>query len=446
MADEPTAKPALEEVTGTQLVASSGSSELTKSLPKSYATYRAMRTDPTIAMVRALSAAPVVAGEWSIEADDDVDEDRISFIQGQLMPLREPLVEMAMLGGSDFGWQGFEKVFAYSQKDAGRIIIRKVKSLLQDMTKILIDKDTGVFAGFGQTTADGKDILLPLDNSLLISFRAEGTQWHGQSLMENARGAYTNWNETNAVAARYDKRVAGANIIIHYPLGESKDADGNMTDNADIAKSLLGALEGTGSVIVPNVLSAYLEDLKREVRDKLGWRFEILSDGVPKQYAFVPRLRFLNIEKVRAFLIPERAILEGVFGTKADASEHGDIALTQMELTHRHITRYVNWYLVDQLLAINFGDDTRGTVRLVAAPLSKTAQQYLKDVYEKILTNNAGFLDEYGNIDTDAIKDTLGIPKSAEVAGIDDNSGEGNDIVPDDDTVASLTRYLKDGR
>lgn len=441
MPDDVTVQPALEEITGTQLVASSGSNELSKSLPKSYATYRTMRTDPTLAMARALSAAPVIAGEWSVEADDDVDKERVSFVQSQLMPLRELIVEPAMLGGIDFGWQGFEKVFAYSEKE-GRIIIRKVKPLLHDLTKILIDKDTGVFAGFSQVTPDGRDVLLPLDNSLLISFRVEGTQWHGQSLMENARDTYTRWNETNDVAARYDRKVAGANYVIHYPLGTSKDADGNLTDNAELAKALLAALEGTGNIIIPNVMSAHIENLNKEALDKFGWKIELLSDGVPKQYAFVPRLRFLDIQKVRALLFPERAILEGQFGTKAEAAEHGDVALTQMEITGRLITRYVNWYLVDQLLAVNFGNDARGTVRLVSAPLSDVDRQYQKDVYDKILTNQAGFLGEYQNIDTDALKDGLKIPKSAEVAGVDDRS---DDDGPDSDTIASLGEYLRNG-
>ena len=76
-------------------------------LPKSYNTYRTMRKDPTIALARALVIAPVVAGEWRIEADDEVDDERIKFIQDQFLGIREPFIEAALFAGIDFGWQGF---------------------------------------------------------------------------------------------------------------------------------------------------------------------------------------------------------------------------------------------------------------------------------------------------------------------------------------------------
>lgn len=444
MSDEPIAMPNLEEITGAQLV-TGGSTDLAQVLPKSYATYRAMRSDPTIALARALSVAPIVGGEWAVEADDKALDEDVEFIRSQMMPIREPLIETAMYGGIDFGWQPYEKVFAYDSLNTKRVIIRKVKPLLHDITKIQVDKTTGVFAGFSQKDSEGNDQLLPIDNALLIPFRVEGTQWHGQSLMENARGVFNNWNITNKVAARYDKRVAGANFVVKYPQGSSKNSAGAILNNEELAKDLIAALEGTGSVIIPNIMSAHVEKMNKEALDKYGWHIDILSDGVPKQYAFVPRLRFLDVQKVRALLIPERAVLEGVFGTKAEAGAHADIALTHMELLHKHITRFVNWYIVDQLLAINFGDDKRGTIRLVAAPLADQKRAYLQEVYAEILKNPTGFLEELQNLNTDGLKDTLGIPKATEVAGVDDDDDD-DDVPVGDDTVASLITELKSGR
>lgn len=428
MADEPTLTPALEEVTGAQLV-SAGTGELARpaSLPKTYATYRTMRLHPTIALARAFSSAPVIAGSWLIESDDDIDDELVQFIQKQLFPIREQLLTTALSGQIDFGWQGWEKIF--EEKD-GRIVLKKAKPLLQDITKIIVDPATGAFIGFQQTDASGKDFILPIDNSLLISARVEGTQWHGQSLMENARKWYNRHTEADAVAANYDRKVAGANVIVHYPVGESKDASGNMTDNGELAKTILAAMEGTGGVIIPNVLHKHIEKLNKEAKENVGWRIEILSDGVPKEYAFVPRLQYLDKLIVRAFLLPERAVLEAQFGTKADAGVHAGLALTVMELIHLDITRHINWYVVDQLLAINWGDEFRSTVRLVVAPLSDEKLSYLREIYKSILANQTLALEEGPLIDTDAMKEAVGVPKSLEVAdSFSPGDGSADDVL-----------------
>ena len=116
--------------------------ELTNPLPKSYATYRTMRTDPTIALARALIAAPVVAAEWGFEADDDAPEDAVKLIQDIYEPARRGIISAAMYGGMDFGWQGLEQVFGNQD---GATIVAKFKPLLQDITTILVDDKTGEF-------------------------------------------------------------------------------------------------------------------------------------------------------------------------------------------------------------------------------------------------------------------------------------------------------------
>lgn len=431
MGDEPTSTPALEETTGAQLV-SAGTSELSRpaSLPKTYATYRTMRLHPTIALARAFSSAPIIAGDWLIESDDEIDDELVQFIQKQMFPIREQLLATAMHGTTDFGWQGWEKVF--EEKD-GRIVLKKAKPLLQDITKIMVDPTTGAFIGFQQADANGREFLLPIDNSLLISARVEGTQWHGEALMENARKWYNRHNEADKVSADYDRKVAGANVIVHYPTGSSVTIkDGPKEDNGVVAKRILAAMEGTGGVVIPNVLHKHIEKLNKEAKEQAGWRIEILSDGVPKQYAFVPRLQYIDRMLVRAFHLPERAVLEGAFGTKADASTHADLALVVMELAHADITRHINWHLVDQLLALNWGDEFRSTVRLVAAPLSDEKLAYLRDIYKSILANATLALEEGQQIDTDGIKDAIGVPKAAEIAdGFSPEDGSVDDALKD---------------
>jgi hypothetical protein len=404
------------EQTGKQDIAISydrGPYELTNPLPQSYDTYRTMRKNPTIALARALAVAPVVAGDWSIENDDEVDDERIRFIQDQIMPIREIVVEQALLGGLDFGWQGFEKVF---KKDKGQIVLQKLKPLLHDITDIMVDGITGTFAGFRQHQK-----LLPLGNSLLISFRAEGSQWHGTSLLENIRLTYNEWVEANAGAARYDSKMAGTDFVVFYPDGKTP-INGVHKDNAEIADEMISAKHSSCRMKIPLPgIQQYTPD-EIEAILKAWWRIDVLSDDNPRQPGFRDRLDYLDKLFARGLQWPERSLLEGMFGTKAEAGAHQSLALTNQDLVHRHVTRHINWYVIDQLLALNFGEDARGTIRLVAAPLVDAKLEFLRNLYLELMRNVQGHMEESPTVDWDAVKDTLGIPKAEEVDS--DEEGE----------------------
>ncbi|MDK1039688.1 MAG: hypothetical protein QGD91_12400, partial [Actinomycetota bacterium] len=208
-----------------------------------YKTYRAMRKDPTICMARQLLMAPILASAWSIQEKEDAPEGARDFIDDQMSAVRLHLLGTAMRGCLDFGWQAYEKVFGVDQD--GRIVIKKLKPLIQDFTDIIVDQYTGAFAGLKQNLID-----LEAPECLLLYIDAEGTDWYGQSVMENARLTYNMWNETNLGAERYDQKIAGSHWVIHYPEGPSL-VDGKEVDNLQVAKDVISTLESSGAVVVP---------------------------------------------------------------------------------------------------------------------------------------------------------------------------------------------------
>lgn len=364
---------------------------------------REMRTDPTIALVRSVFISPIAAGEWSIESDDGVPEDRIKFIKDQIVGRRQSIMEVGGYGSVDWGWVPWEKVYAF---EGGRIVLHKLKPLLQDITTILIDPVTGAFAGFKQSNF-GRNIIIPLEASLLSSHQVEGTNWYGRSFLENAKGAYADWLECDLGARRYDKKIAGTHLKIFFPEGDNELDDGTVEANWDIAIKIGKNFESNGVIILPAMPV-----------DTPQWQVDILEDKGNKQASFVNRLVYKDVQKARAFTVPERTALEGEHGTKAEAGEHGDIAIINMELLDQTITKNINWHLVDQLLALNWGDGARGTVRLVSAPLDDDKKKIILDVYKAILADPSGFMEEFGNLDTDAMKDLLKLPKSKQVARV----------------------------
>lgn len=391
-----------KEITEIQSV-SYGGDELAATLPKSYDTYRAIRRHPTVSLGRVLGIAPIVAAEWSVESDDGVPEDRVAFIKDQFLDLHEPVMERALLGGTDFGWQGFEKVFDIEK---GRLVLRKLKPLLHDLTIILVSETTGAFSGFRQGEVD-----VPLENSLLFTFRAEGTQWYGESLLENIRETHTKWSDVEKGATRYDKKVAGSHFIVYYPKGSTLVA-GVEKDNSVIASDLLKAMESSAGIMLPSTVAKFIDEMKVPPP---AWKIELLSDkGSSSQSTFIDRLAYLDKLLVRGLGFPERAILEGEYGTKAEAGVHGAAAVTHMDLLHRFVTREMNWHLVDQMLALNWGEEARGTVWLVASPIADVKIEWLREVYLAIISNPSGFAEELGFVDRGSLKDVLGVPSQDE--------------------------------
>ncbi len=402
---------ARREKTGPQTVGSSQVAlttdpVLSKTFPASgvtYGTYREMRKDPTIALARWLTVAPVLASPWSIEAEEGAPSGAQDFINEVMTPFRIHILRTAFYGNLDYGWQGYEKIF--SLRSDGKVVLRKLKPLLQDLTDILVVPKTGAFAGLLQDF----DTRLRLPSALLISLDVEGTDWYGQPLMENVRNAYNGWNAVNDAANRYDEKVAGANLVIEYPPGTS-EVNGTETDNFEVAQGVIRSMESSGAVAIPRRVEAVSDDLNADSPN--AWSIEVLSDGSPKQYSFTNRLGYIDSLKVRGLGLPERSVLEGQHGTKAEAEAHADFAITNMELRHKLCVQHVNWHLVNQLLRINYGKESENTVYIEPAPITDNALQYLRQVYADILKNPDAFLTEIDTIDLEALKDRVNIPVS----------------------------------
>jgi hypothetical protein len=374
-------------------------------LPATYDTYRKIRKDPTVSLGRAMSMAPILAGTWSVGCDTDVPTEYVAAVQQKLCALREEFLQTSLEGGCDFGWQPFEVVWAYDE-ETKRNEVEKLKPLLHDITVILVEQAHGTFWGYRQQQLD-----LPGQNCLHVAFRVEGSNWYGAPLLENLRETQSWWNEANDGATRYDKKVAGSHWVVTYPNGVGK-VNGVEKPNGIIAKEMLAALESSGSVCIPRGVQAQVEDLNTQEN---GWKVELLN-AQAQQPAFTDRLNYLDKLKIRGLHIPERAVLEGMYGTKAEAGVHGDLEMTYQDLMHKFLTRVFNKQLVDRYVLMNFGRSWVGKIWVDAGNLVDENLAFKREVYKLVVGNPAGFVAEEPMIDTDALKDELGVPKIAAVA------------------------------
>jgi hypothetical protein len=124
----------------------------------------------------------------------------------------------------------------------------------------------------------------------------------------------------------------------------------------------------------------------------------------------VERAKYLDSLKARGFGFPERAILEGQFGTKAEAEAHADFAIDNLEMTHRELLTIKNRQVVNVLLELNHGEKYVDKLRVVASPLTDSKRAMLKGLYEKHWASETGAAQESDAVDWEVVRDKLDVP------------------------------------
>lgn len=366
---------------------------------------RELRKDPTVAFARAIIMSVMLRGEWAVEADDGVADDVLRFIREEIRPWRAVIMEPAVgFGYVDYGWQGFELV--WGRPDAtGLTHLAKVKPLLHDLTQAVLD-EYGNFGGYVQRGLDGFDVVVPPEKCLHIRFNHEGDDPYGKALLENVMATNAQWKAANGAASRYDEKVAGAFLKCEYDDGRNV-FEGVEMDNHLIAKQLLNSFQSSGGIVLPRTRTA--------TGTETVFDFSLMEDAGGKQPMFVDRLRYLDTRILRGMFLPERAATEGQFGTKAEAETHGDVMEAILSRVETGITTAVNEQVTDPLVVHNFGSHLRGKVRLVPSVTDPHRRQILQAVYQAVLASPAHGIEEIDRIDTDAIKDGLGVPKREQI-------------------------------
>jgi len=373
---------------------------------------------PTVRLARRLYTGIMASAQWSVEVsqnsnvDSELLERAQELISRQLTPIRSHFIKTAARGCVMRGWRGYEVVLDTSSAEEWQL--RKLKPLTHGQTDILVNEDTGAFEGFKQPAPPNSskdEIRLATDECLLVNLDVEGTDWRGESAYESAVRPWRAWNKVEKAAQRYDEKVAGAFWVIHYPLGQSL-VDGQMVNNYDIAVDLEKKLRASGSVIVPKSMQDTLFEMNeggKGKKDHTDWIIELKSDTGSAQSHFSGRQKYHDVNMVRAFGFTERSILEGEFGTKAEAGEHADLAITLIEQDLASLIEQLNWHLVNRLLRYNLGQSLENQVYIMPQPIIDSDRAFLREVFKAVLAGEFG--DEHvDNIDADAMRDRLGVP------------------------------------
>lgn len=367
-----------------------------------YRLLRRIRRDPTVALMRGLISAAITSAPWSLEADDGVPPERVAFAQKELNRVRDIVVNRSILGGVDFGWAALYMPMDLS--DGRSAHLGRPVPLLPDITDIHADAD-GDVAYLTQTTPTAGEKILWADDLFVIRWRVEESAY-GEPLLINVRDVFRQWHDVSATANRYDRKIAGSQIVIKFPPGSSLDRDGVERDNVDIAKEMIRRIEASGAVAIEQRAGESLAGLQA---DNPEWSFEVLRNP-NAQPEFIERMTYLDRLKVRGMGFPERAVLEAESsGSRADSITAAGFAIRNLEMAGHFIAKEIDAQLLDPLMRANYGDGAVDTIRYVAGPVDDMHKRELFNLAAEVAKGRPE------TVDLDTLYDNVAIPKSAEV-------------------------------
>lgn len=375
-----------------------------------YQTYRKMSRDPTLALARAMAKLPILGASHSFEADDGVPDQVVETVQKAVDGIWGDLVEV-LLWALEYGWKSGELIW---ENTAAGLVPVRFKPLAVDTTCILVDADTGSYLGVRQGDAD-----LRWGKSVYFGNEVEDQNYYGVSRHENVRQlVWGPWQDLMTKLHTYFAKGAGVIPIVRYPIGEGADESGANDDNFKRARDISENLSAARGICYPTEISNAMIDAAikgAKIDDMQAWTIDFLEARAGHGDEFLGSARYLDSLKMRGWLVPERAGIEGQNGTKAEAEVHGDVGVGVAEQTHQAICRAVSRQVVDPILVYNFGPQMRGKVRIVAAPMVDDARALVRDIVKSVLTNPAAIDVLLSSTDFDAMLDQTGIPKGEQV-------------------------------
>lgn len=368
-------------------------------------TYREMRTDPTIVLARAVSNAPILTADYSIEGD--VPDNIKDYLNDVFDNLWLKLIR-ALICGRDLGFQSFEVV--WELKD-GLYFPVKLKQLKQEKTKLLTDEYDNLI---GCKYDDKHDIV---DSKFFnYTHNLEYADYYGTPQPEAVRErAYYPWLQCQDKFQKYMSKVAGVIPMVQYPIGESEDKQGQKVTNYEIAMRILTQLGSGNGVAMPQVLSAFAPEMGiTDPKMWQAWQISFLETTGSHGTEFIEAMRYYDSLKMRGYLVPERAATEGQYGTKAESETQGALAIAIAEQVFDEMLDQINNQLVNQMLATNFGPEYVNKAYLQRVGTDGNSMAMLRTIVTQVLSSpvNTDLLTKWVNID--AVFEALGIPKATD--------------------------------
>ncbi len=123
-------------------------------------------------------------------------------------------------------------------------------------------------------------------------------------------------------------------------------------------------------------------------------------------------MRLLDSYITRLLLTPERAVMEGQFGTKAEAGVHTELVfMAAEEFLSETVVPAIQNGPVNALLRAQYGPEAANAITVGTAPLVDEKKAYIQEILKEVLVQPANVRLLLKVVNMDAAMDTASLPK-----------------------------------
>ena len=383
-----------------------------------------LRSYPTVAYCMYILTIIGHSSKWTVEADEDVPWEAIHLVEKFVKDCKTELWRTGIDGWITHGYAVYEKLFRADLNEQGeyRIAIRRLKHLLPEYILINMDAQEGFV---GVTVNMPQRVDLTPAQCLILTNEKQGDDLRGRPMLRAIKEGATGARVSLEGMLRYEEKLAkGPKYKVMYPYGVEEDENGNLIRNEDKARNFVSEIENNCFALMPrrkNINPA------QNVANQSDYDLEMFpQDSITGN--FINDLMYLDKLIVRAFGIPERAVLEGLFGTKADAENGTDFLTLRIEYLVELMVDQLNRYAVDPLMNFNY-NGLAGRVKIRPGTIDKRDVKRISDLLSSVIQSPYGQAVLLPTFDMDSMMDMVEIPrlKQNETIGktVEMNSQEG---------------------
>ncbi len=356
-----------------------------------------LRRDPMIRMGLYYTKAPMYRMKWRAESEDKqlaaATDEAIRKVWANY--LKTGLVSL------DFGYQGAVKRWKMGQLDGkyeredgepvpiwgdanfSPVMPDTLIPLPPEYTRAKLNSKTGKFEGITSSIwplDNHKDRTIPVEHALwwVNEYEETWNNWYGYPLTGPAYRYWWSYWFRHHMEDLHFEQDADPSLQVWYPPGDAQ-IDGETISHKDIALQIGSDLRGGGTIAWPS--DVHKDETGKPTSVPL-WRAEFLKGG-ENLAAFTASSERLDIMKLRAMLVPEQALIEGIQGTGARATSnvHADMYAKSLEQRGDDVLAMFNEYVIPQFVEANWGPD-KPAVRLIQEGFDQEDLEFAQSLIE----------------------------------------------------------------
>jgi hypothetical protein len=239
----------------------------------------------------------------------------------------------------------------------GATVLKKAKDLHPEKTDILVSGPLNSFAGlrYQNNTKQELDTI----QSFVVTHDGSFGQMYGNSALDNAFEPWYIIKIVTQLCNMYLERKGDTPYKAFAPIDAGWDENSNRIDGIQTVTDALEALKGSGKIVLPS---------ERDDNGERKYDVELMAED-PRVEIFVRWIEHHMRMILWGLLVPDGAVWQSSrVGSFAASQTYEGLNITLREVDLRGIEGYLNPYVVQRILAMNFANPKPASIRAKTRP------------------------------------------------------------------------------